>query len=86
MNINVSSILTTYFGWIIKGLLFRYQAILLSKRSISLTKQYTALYARISVMEALYTRTVVIGLNTVLGRLEVNEYPYLIVLASVNVL
>ena len=59
---------------------------MLSKRSISLTKQYTALYARISVMEALYTRTVVIGLNTVLGRLEVNEYPYLIVLASVNVL
>ena len=41
---------------------------MLSKRSISLTKQYTALYARISLMEAFYTRTVVIGLNTVLGR------------------
>ena len=68
------------------GLPFRYHAILLGKRSISPTKQYTALYARISVMEALYTRTVVISLNTVLGRLEVNEYPYLIVLASVNVL
>ena len=43
------------------GLLFRYQAILLRKRSISLTKLYTVLYVRISVMEALYTRTAVIG-------------------------
>ena len=75
MNINVSSILTTYLGWIIKGLLFRYQAIFLSKRSISLTKQYTVLYTRTSVMEALYTRAAVIGLSNVLGQLRQTHIP-----------
>ena len=68
------------------GLPFRFPAIFLSRRNISHTKPYTALYERTSVMEALYTRTAVIGWSTVLGQLEANGYRYLIVSASVNVL
>ena len=49
-------------------------------------KPYTALYERTSVMEALYTRTAVIGSNIGRGLSEESAYPYLTAQVSVNVL
>ena len=59
---------------------------MLSRRSISHTKPFTALYERTSVMEALYTRTADIGSSIVHGLLEESAYPYLTAQVSVNVL